>query len=133
MTSLSLTISAIVQLGLLGAIVTYSFRQIRKRGGHTAIVVTAYLTTLPIVSATIFICAGGFLEKVVSGDRMEDTGVVATAAMVLVTLVSGAAALVCLLRKIKGWTLVFVLQSVAALYLTLILTYVAMGKPFIAR
>jgi hypothetical protein len=133
MSSLFLVVSAIVQLGLVGAIVTYSFQRIRRRGGHKAIIATAYVTTVAIVVGTLFICSGGFIEKFVSRGRMQDIGVVATVAMVVAATACGSTALVCLIRRIQGWRVVFVLQSVTALYLALILTYVAMGKPFSAR
>jgi hypothetical protein len=133
MSSLGMIISATVQLSLMIALVAFSFHQIRMDTGHKGMVATAYLTTLPIVLVTLFICTGGFLEKALSPDQIENIGIVATATMLVVTLVSCIAALVCLTRKIKGWRVAFALQSVAAIYLALILSYVAMGKPFTSQ
>jgi len=133
MNPLFFAVSAIVQLGLMGTIIAYSFRQIMKCRGHRAVVAIAYVTTVSLVAGTLFICAGAFLEKLVSRDRMEDIGVVGTVVTLITSLVCGVTALVCLLRSIRGWRMVFVLQALATLYLTLILSYVAMGKPFLAR
>lgn len=130
MSPLSLAISAIVQLALMGAIIAYTFRQITKWRGHWALVAIAYVTTLALVAGTLFICAGAFLEKLVSRDRMEDIGVVGTVAAFITALVCGGTGLVSFLRSIRGWRLVFLVQALAASYLALILLYVAMGKPF---
>lgn len=130
MNPLFFAISAIVQLGVIGTIIVYSFRQITKRRGHRAVVAIAYVTTLALVAGTLVICAGVLLEKLISSDTMENIGVVGTVVALITSLVCGATALVCLLRGIRGWRLVFVLQALAAFHLALILLYVAMGKPF---
>ncbi|HKV80280.1 MAG TPA: hypothetical protein VJP02_19180 [Candidatus Sulfotelmatobacter sp.] len=130
MSPLSLTVSAIVQLGLMGAIIAFSFRQIIKSQAHCALVAIAYVTTLALVAGTLFICAGAFLEKLISPDRMEDIGVVGTVVTFTTGLVCGGTSLVSFLRSIRGWRLTFLLQALAAFYLALILLYVAMGKPF---
>jgi len=130
MSPLLLAVSAIVQLGLMGAIIAYSFRQIIKCRGHGTLVAIAYVTTVALVAGTLFICAGAFLEKLVSRDRMEDIGVVGTVVTFITGLVCGGTGLASFLRSIRGWRLVFLLQALAAFYLALILLYVAMGKPF---
>jgi hypothetical protein len=130
MNPLSLAVSAIVQLSLMGAIIAYSIRQIIKWRGHRAVVAIASVTTVALMAGTLFICAGAFLERLVSQDRMEDIGVVGTVVTLITSLVCGGTALVCLLRGIRGWRLIFGLQALAAFYLALILLYVAMGKPF---
>ena len=130
MNPLFFAVSAVVQLGLMGTLIAYSFRQVIKCRGHRAVVAIAYATTVALVAGTLFICAGVFLEKLVSIDRMEDIGVVETVVTVITSIVCAGTALVCLLRGIRGWRLVFVLQALAEFYLALIWLYVAMGKPF---
>jgi hypothetical protein len=130
MDTFSLIVSAFLQLGLLGAIVIYSLRQMKRLGGFNVITVVCSLCTASVVVVALFICTGAFLERFLSRDRIVDAGVVATATMAGATLMSGCAALVCLLRRSVGWRMVFILQTLTCLYLGLITMHVAMGKPF---
>lgn len=122
--------SAVLQLGLVGVIVAYSFYQIRRQGNYSVLAIMAGIGGLAILLAVLFFCSGILIQRLVSDDRLTDLGVVATATMIAVFLLSSCTSLVCLFRRTKRWRSVFLLQALASLYLAMLLSYVAMGKPF---
>jgi len=107
----------LIILGLLVFLaVTFSVRQALKRGVGRAIAALAAVCAVSLATAFLFFFVVLIKpDPVLKAMRTDLTGamVVGAVAMAGTALISGCTALVCVLRRVEGWTRVFLVLAVA--------------------